>query len=69
MKNINLLTERLTVRELTFADAAFILRLLNEPSFIENIADKGVRNRHQKLLILAVSLRLAALSILGDYEI
>ena len=44
MKSINLLTERLTIRELTFADAAFILRLLNEPSFIENIADKGVRN-------------------------
>lgn len=44
MKSIYLLTERLTVRELTLADDAFILRLLNEPSFIENIADKGVRN-------------------------
>ena len=67
MKNINLLTERLTVRELTFADAAFILRLLNEPSFIENIADKGVRNRNQKELILAASLSLAVLPVLGGW--
>ena len=37
-------TERLTVRPFTFDDAPFILRLLNEPSFIENILDKGVRD-------------------------
>jgi RimJ/RimL family protein N-acetyltransferase len=37
-------TERLRISPFTFADAAFILRLLNEPSFIENIADKGVRD-------------------------
>jgi len=36
-------TERLTLRELTTADAPFILELLNEPSFIANIADKNVR--------------------------
>jgi len=36
-------TERLTLRELTAADAPFILELLNEPSFIANIADKNVR--------------------------
>jgi RimJ/RimL family protein N-acetyltransferase len=36
-------TERLRVRHLTVDDAAFILRLLNEPSFIRHIADKGVR--------------------------
>ena len=36
-------TERLTLRCFDGGDAAFILRLLNEPSFIENIADKGVR--------------------------
>ena len=36
-------TPRLVVRRLTLDDAPFILRLLNEPSFIENIADKGVR--------------------------
>jgi len=37
-------TERLTVRQLTEDDAEFILELLNEPSFIQNIADRGVRN-------------------------
>lgn len=42
-----LLTERLTIRPFTLADAPFILRLLNEPSFIENITDKGVRTLEQ----------------------
>ena len=37
-------TERLIVRQLTEDDAPFILELLNEPSFIKNIADRGVRN-------------------------
>jgi RimJ/RimL family protein N-acetyltransferase len=37
-------TERLTLRELTTDDAEFILRLLNEPSFLRFIGDKGVRN-------------------------
>ena len=36
-------TERLRVCRFSFDDAAFILRLLNEPSFIRHIADKGVR--------------------------
>jgi RimJ/RimL family protein N-acetyltransferase len=36
-------TERLRLRRLASDDAAFILRLLNEPSFIENIGDKGAR--------------------------
>ncbi len=36
-------TERLRIRHFTEDDAAFILRLLNEPSFIRHIADKGVR--------------------------
>ena len=36
-------TERLTLRELTEGDAAFILRLLNEPAFLEYVGDKGVR--------------------------
>jgi [ribosomal protein S5]-alanine N-acetyltransferase len=31
------------VRPLTEADAPFILGLLNEPSFIQNIGDRGVR--------------------------
>jgi len=36
-------TPRLALRRLDLDDAPFVLRLLNEPSFIENIADKGVR--------------------------
>jgi ribosomal-protein-alanine N-acetyltransferase len=38
-----LTTERLVLRELHAGDAAFILSLLNEPSFIRNIGDRGVR--------------------------
>lgn len=36
-------TQRLRLRQLQKDDAAFILELLNEPSFLENIGDKGVR--------------------------
>jgi ribosomal-protein-alanine N-acetyltransferase len=37
-------TERLHLRKLTLDDAPFILKHVNEPSFIENIRDSGVRN-------------------------
>jgi RimJ/RimL family protein N-acetyltransferase len=37
-------TERLSLRKFTVDDAQFILRLLNEPSFIRYIGDKQVRN-------------------------
>lgn len=36
-------TDRLRLRRLSVDDAEFILRLLNEPSFIQNIGDRGVR--------------------------
>lgn len=36
-------TERLLLREITEADAEFILELLNEPGWIQNIGDRGVR--------------------------
>ena len=36
-------TERLILRQASTEDAAFMLELLNEPSFIRNIADRGVR--------------------------
>jgi RimJ/RimL family protein N-acetyltransferase len=36
-------TDRLQLRMLTADDAGFVLRLLNEPSFIQNIGDRGVR--------------------------
>ncbi len=37
-------TQRLILRPLQKDDSAFIFRLVNEPSFIQNIGDKGVRN-------------------------
>jgi len=36
-------TARLTIREVTVGDASFICRLLNEPSWLQNIDDRGVR--------------------------
>ena len=36
-------TERLVVRRLSSDDAQFILELLNQPSFLRYIGDKGVR--------------------------
>lgn len=36
-------TQRLVLRHLTIDDAPFILRLLNEPSFLQYIGDKNVR--------------------------
>jgi RimJ/RimL family protein N-acetyltransferase len=41
---LNLTTDRLFLRELATEDAPFILRLLNEPSFLYFIGDKGVRD-------------------------
>ena len=38
-------TERLLLRQLSIDDAEFILELLNEPSFIQNIGDRGVRTQ------------------------
>lgn len=37
-------TERLTIRHVVTADAAFIVELVNEPAYIANIADQGVRS-------------------------
>ena len=37
-------TERLLIRPMQSEDAAFIMELLNEPDFLENIGDKGVRS-------------------------
>ncbi|HEX8503016.1 MAG TPA: GNAT family N-acetyltransferase [Pyrinomonadaceae bacterium] len=36
-------TERLNLREVTEADAAFVLELLNDPDFVRFVADRGVR--------------------------
>ena len=36
-------TDRLSLRHLTENDAEFVLELLNEPSFLHHIGDRGVR--------------------------
>ena len=38
-------TDRLRLRQISVDDADFILQLLNEPSFIQNIGDRGVRTQ------------------------
>ena len=37
-------TERLKLRELTTDDAEFIFELVNDPAWLQNIGDKGVKN-------------------------
>jgi len=36
-------TDRLRLRQLSSGDATFILELLNDPGFIQNIGDRGIR--------------------------
>lgn len=40
-------TARLRLRHIELSDAAFLLALLNEPAFIQNIGDRQVRNLDQ----------------------
>jgi len=40
----SLITERLIIREFSLSDDEFILRLLNEETFLRYIGDKGVRS-------------------------
>ena len=42
-------TERLRLSEVEDSDAEFLLELLNEPSFIRFVADRGVRNHADAL--------------------
>jgi RimJ/RimL family protein N-acetyltransferase len=42
-RTVVLETERLTLRRMTPNDAPFMLATLNEPSFVQNVADRGVR--------------------------
>jgi RimJ/RimL family protein N-acetyltransferase len=40
-------TARLRLRQLSAADAAFMVELLNDPGFLRNIGDRGVRTLEQ----------------------
>lgn len=42
-----LITERLRIEEFTPDDAPFMLAMLNDPDFIANVADRGVRTLEQ----------------------
>ncbi len=46
-------TPRLELRKLSADDALFVLRLLNEPSFILNIGDRGVRTMEEARAYIA----------------
>lgn len=45
-------TDRLRLRHLAAEDAAFMLELLNDPAFIRNIGDRGVRSEPDALRYL-----------------
>lgn len=40
-------TDRLTLRHFTVDDTGFVLKLLNDPSFIASIGDRGIRTVEQ----------------------
>jgi RimJ/RimL family protein N-acetyltransferase len=42
-------TVRLTLRKLQLSDAEFVLKLYNDPSFLQHIGDKGVRTVAQAI--------------------
>jgi len=46
-------TERLRLRTFTIADAAFVLELLNTPSWLQFIGDRGIRTLEQAQSYLA----------------
>lgn len=43
----DIITERLTIRELTLHDAPFILQLLNSPGWLRYIGDRNIRTHEQ----------------------
>lgn len=46
-------TERLSLRHMAAPDAAFILALLNEPGFLRNIGDRGVKSTAEAFTYIA----------------
>ena len=44
MNRFTINTQRLSLRQLTPDDAAFLVELMNEPPYLENIGDRGVRS-------------------------
>lgn len=50
-------TPRLRLRTVTVADAAFFLRLLNDPAWLANIGDRGVRSLEDAERYIAQTIR------------
>lgn len=50
-------TERLTLREITSADAEFFVEVLNDPEFIRFVADRGVRTTEDAANYIATKIR------------
>jgi len=44
MKDLRITTKRLTIRQISTEDAAFIVKQYNEPAFLEHIGDKKIRS-------------------------
>lgn len=47
-------TERLTLSWVQTGDAAFILKLLNDPTFIQNIRDEGIRTLDEAIVHIRI---------------
>ena len=45
-------TDRLIIRRLTLDDTEFLVNILNQPSFLQYIGDKGVRNQEDAVRYL-----------------
>ena len=58
---VELETARLVLRRMSGGDAAFMLELLNDPAFVENVGDKGVRTE-------ADAARYIAEGVVASYE-
>jgi RimJ/RimL family protein N-acetyltransferase len=50
-------TPRLTLRQVTPSDSSFFLRLLNDPAWLENIGDRGVRSSADAELYIRNNIR------------
>ena len=46
---MHIITDRLTIRELTPSDAPFLVELLNSEGFINNIGDRGVKTEEKAI--------------------
>jgi RimJ/RimL family protein N-acetyltransferase len=63
MTDWQLETERLILRRVTLDDAAFMLSVWNDPAFVRNVGDRGVRTVEQA----QEAMKAGALKLYADY--